>query len=148
LRTGSVARATVVAVLDQGPGIFLHAHDVVPVADKSTLIGWRLMRFYPTRSASPLANLDLMPGDVLLSINDVVVERPEHLMAIWQALYTATEVRAVLARNLERIELHYQIVDQAPALPVVGAAPSTVVPSTAAPASSLAAPAPLAKSVP
>ncbi|MBK9070447.1 MAG: hypothetical protein IPL79_05525 [Myxococcales bacterium] len=129
LRGGSVPREAVVRVLSAGPALFLRAHDVSPVADGPTLVGWRLMRFFPSREASPLSDLDILPGDVLLSVNGTFVERPEHLMAIWQSLYTAPEIRAVLARNLERIELHYQIVDAA--APVISPAPvAPLVPTT------------------
>ncbi len=148
VRSGSVPREAVVRVLNEGPAMFLRGHDVAPVADGPTLIGWRLMRFFPTREASPLSELDVLPGDVLLSVNGTFVERPEHLMAVWQSLYTAPEIRAVLARNLERIELHYQIVDVAP--PAVAPAPAAPNVPTAAGAATppVATAQPLAKSQP
>lgn len=145
VRQGSVPREAVVRVLNEGPAMFLRAHDVAPVADGPTLVGWRLMRFFPTREASPLSDLDVLPGDVLLSVNGIFVERPEHLMAVWQALYTAPEIRAVLARNLERIELHYQIVDLVPPAPPA-LAPAAPIAATAT--TPLTTAQPLAKSQP
>lgn len=129
-RSGAVPRASVIAVLDRGPALFLRAHDVVPVAEQGRLVGWRLMRFFPTREASPLSDLDLNPGDVLLRVNGAVVERPEQLMAIWESLYTAGEIRAELARDRELIELRYQIVDPEAA---IIATPASSTPAAAAP---------------
>ena len=139
LRSGAVSREAVVRVLNDGPAMFLRVHDVAPVADGSTLIGWRLIRFFPAREASPLSDLDVVPGDVLLSVNGTFVERPEHLMSVWQGLYTAPEIRAVIARDRERIELHYRILDVAPAGP--GQTPEAPTPVSTTPAATSLPPA-------
>src|SRR5262245_13190299 len=66
-RTGTIARASLVAVLDAGPGAFLHGFEVAPLMDGDKFAGWRLVQMM--QGEHRFDGLDLVPGDVLLAVN-------------------------------------------------------------------------------
>ena len=67
LRTGTIARDKLVAVLDAGPGTFLRQLEIAPRLDRERFVGWQLVQLID--HAGPLVDLDVAPGDVLLAIN-------------------------------------------------------------------------------
>jgi hypothetical protein len=67
LRTGTIARARLVAVLDAGPGTFLRQFEVAPRLAGDRFIGWQLVQLLDR--TGPLHDVDLVPGDVLLAIS-------------------------------------------------------------------------------
>jgi S1-C subfamily serine protease len=107
LRTGTIARAHLVAVLDAGPGTFLRQLEVAPRMSGDRFIGWQLVQLLDR--TGPLHDLDLAPGDVLLAINGKAVSRPEELHALWDSLRTANDVTATLSRGTQALELRFTI---------------------------------------
>jgi hypothetical protein len=107
LRSGTIARAHLVAVLDAGPGTFLRQLEVAPHMAGDRFVGWRLVQLLDR--TGPLHDVDLAPGDVLLAINDKPVSRPEQLQALWDSLRTANDVTAKLWRGSQALELHFTI---------------------------------------
>ena len=107
LRTGTIARAHLVAVLDAGPGTFLRQLEVAPHMAGDRFVGWRLVQLLDR--TGPLHDVDLAPGDVLLAINGTPVSRPEQLQALWDSLRTANDVTAKLWRGSQALELHFTI---------------------------------------
>jgi hypothetical protein len=128
LRTGTIGRAQLVAVLDAGPGTFLRQLEVAPHMAGERFVGWQLVQLLDQRG--PLHDVDLAPGDVLLAVNGQVVSRPEQLQALWDSLRTANEVTAQLWRGDRKLELRFAVQP-----PVTGsaAAPSAPAPAAAAP---------------
>ena len=107
LRTGTIARARLVAVLDAGPGTFLRQLEVAPRMAGDRFVGWQLVQLLD--HSGPLHDVDVVPGDVLLAVNGVPVSRPEQLQALWDSLRTANAVTATLSRGSQALELHFAI---------------------------------------
>lgn len=115
LRTGTIERAKLVAVLDHGPGNFLRQMEITAHMDGDRFVGWQLVQLLD--KTGPLVDVDVVPGDVLLAINGKPLSRPDQLQAIWDSLRTANELKAVLWRGNAKLELAFAIepkVDGAP----------------------------------
>ena len=107
LRTGTIERAKLIAVLDGGPGAFLRQLEVTPLMDGNRFIGWQLVQLIDR--TGPLGDVDVAPGDVLLAINGKPLERPDELQRVWDSLRTANELKAQLSRGDARLELRFTI---------------------------------------
>jgi hypothetical protein len=130
LRSGVIARAKLLAVLDGGPGAFLRQLEIAPHMDGKRFIGWQLVQLLDR--SGPLYDVDVAPGDVLLAVNGRPLSRPDQLQGIWDSLRTANELRAQLWRGASKLELAFAIepkVDPAQ-LPPPAAKPDKPAPST------------------
>jgi PDZ domain len=107
LRTGTIARARLVAVLDAGPGTFLRQLEVAPRLLGDRFVGWQLVQLLDRQG--PLHDVDLLPGDVLLAINGKPLSRPDELQTMWDSLRTANEVTVQMSRGDQKLELHFTI---------------------------------------
>ena len=107
LRTGTIERARLVAVLDAGPASFLRQLEVAPRLSGNQFVGWQLVQLLDR--TGPLGDVDLVPGDILLAVNGKPVARPEHLQALWDSLRTANDVTAQLWRGEHKLELRFTI---------------------------------------
>jgi type II secretory pathway component PulC len=106
-RTGTIDRAHLITVLDQGPAVFLHEFEVTARMDGERFVGWQLVQLLD--NAGPLTAVDVAPGDVLLAINGKPISRPDQLFAVWDSLRTANEVVAELWRGPNKLELRFAI---------------------------------------
>ena len=102
-------REDVDPVLEAGPGSFLQKVQVQPVVDAGKFLGWEVMSLQPPHFWQ---DVDLAPGDVVLSINGMPVERPEHAMAVFQSLAKASELRVAYLRGAQERELAFKIVSR------------------------------------
>jgi type II secretory pathway component PulC len=107
LRRGTISRAHLVAVLDAGPATFLRQLEVAPRLAGDRFVGWQLVQLID--HGSPLHDLDLVPGDILLAINGQPLSRPEQLQAVWDSLRMANEVTALMSRGNGKLELRFAI---------------------------------------
>jgi serine protease DegQ len=107
LRGGTIDRTRLVAVLDAGAGAFLRQLELMPKMTGDRFVGWELVQVIDRES--PLAELDLLPGDVLLAINGKPVARPDQLQTVWESLRTANEVTAKLWRGDGQLTLAFEI---------------------------------------
>jgi type II secretory pathway component PulC len=107
LRTGTIARAHLVAVLDAGPASFLRQLEVAPHMSGDRFVGWQLVQLLDR--TGPLHDVDVVPGDVLLAVNGQPLSRPEQLQTLWDSLRTANDLTAQLWRGSQRLELHFAI---------------------------------------
>ncbi len=107
VRTGTIDRARLVAVLDSGPGVFLRQLEVTPQMDGDRFVGWQLVQLLDT--TGPLTALDVAPGDVLLAVNGQPLSRPDQLQAVWDSLRTANRLDAELARGNATLHLAFDI---------------------------------------
>jgi S1-C subfamily serine protease len=107
LRTGTIPRDRLVAVLDAGPGMFLRQLEVAPRMSGERFIGWQLVQLLD--HSGPLHDVDVVPGDVLLAINGKPLERPDELHRVWDSLRTANELTARLWRGETKLELRFTI---------------------------------------
>jgi len=107
LRTGTIARDRLVAVLDAGPPAFLRQLEVAPKLNGQLFVGWELVQLVDPHS--PLHDVDVAPGDVLLSVNGQPIARPDQLQLVWDSLRTANQLTAQLWRGGARLELAFAI---------------------------------------
>jgi type II secretory pathway component PulC len=107
LRTGTIPRDRLIAVLDAGPGTFLRQIEVMPKKDGERFVGWELVQLIDR--LSPLVDIDVVPGDVLLAINGKPISRPDQLQTVWDSLRTANEVTAQLWRGNAQLTLAFAI---------------------------------------
>jgi type II secretory pathway component PulC len=107
LRSGTIARERLDAVLDAGPPSFLRQLEVAPKMAGDRFIGWELVQLVDRQG--PLADVDLQPGDVLLSVNGQQISRPDQLQIVWDSLRAANEVTAQLWRGGDKLELAFAI---------------------------------------
>lgn len=107
LRSGTIDRAQLIAVLDGGPGNFLRQLEIAPRMDGQRFVGWQLVQLLDR--TGPLHDVDVAPGDVLLAVNGKPLSRPDQLQTIWDSLRTANELRAQLWRGDGKLELAFAI---------------------------------------
>jgi len=107
LRSGTIARDHLVAVLDAGPAMFLRQLEVAPRLLGDRFAGWQLVQLIDRQG--PLHDVDLVPGDVLLAVNGKPLSRPDELQAVWDSLRTANEVTVQMSRGDQKLELHFTI---------------------------------------
>lgn len=107
LRTGTIDRARLNAVLDGGPGQFLRQLEVTPRMDGNRFVGWQLVQLIDR--TGPLVDVDVAPGDVLLAVNGQPISRPDQLQTLWDSLRNANEVDADLWRGNAKLRLTFAI---------------------------------------
>ena len=112
LRTGTIERARLIAVLDSGPGAFLRELEVTPHMDGDRFIGWQLVQLLDR--SGPLVDVDVAPGDVLLAVNGKPLSRPDQLQALWDSLRTANTLDAELWRGHDKLRLSFAIEPKVP----------------------------------
>lgn len=105
--TGTIDRAALLRVLDAGPGALLRTLEVAPAFEGERFFGWRIEQIVDP--SSPVHGARLAPGDVVRSINERSLARPEHVLAVWQALRTANELRCEVWRDRARLALRFTI---------------------------------------
>ena len=132
-RTGIIDRGELVRVLDAGPGALLRGLELSPFFEGTRFAGWRIDQIVDR--GSPIARADLAAGDVVRTVNGQMLARPEHVMAVWQALRTAPELRCEVWRGAAQLSLRFAI--EPPARPA-----PTATATTPPPARPPAAPAP------
>jgi S1-C subfamily serine protease len=115
VRSMSVARASVDAALDAGPGAFLRGFEVAAVLDQGKFVGWRLVRVI--EGEHRFDGLDLQPGDVLLDVNGMPVSQPDQLAALFDSLRGANQIVVDLARGNASFQLKLTIAATSPPHP-------------------------------
>ena len=104
---GTIARAELDQVLAGGFGRFLQRVTTEPHLDEGRFVGFRL-----TELRSDLfEGVDLLPGDPLLSVNGLPIERPEEALQAWNGLRVTSELTIEYLRAGERRQLRFAIAD-------------------------------------
>jgi len=104
---GSIDRAELDAVLAAGLGRFLQRVRTEPHLDDGRFVGFRLTEL----RSDVFEDVDLRPGDTLLSVNGMPIERPEEAMQVWDGLRVASELTVEYLREGERHQLRFAISD-------------------------------------
>jgi len=107
LRTGTIDRARLDAVLDGGPGQFLRQFEVTARMDGDRFVGWQLVQLIDR--TGPLVDVDVAPGDVLLAVNGQPISRPDQLQTVWDSLRSANQLDADLWRGSGKLRLSFVI---------------------------------------
>lgn len=104
----TVQRSTVKAAMARGLGAFLA--DVVlddrPVFREGKFYGFRLVAI-----KGALQRSTLLPGDVLLRVNGMPVERPEQALSAFRSIEVASEIRIDIERKGEPKAVRFAIVE-------------------------------------
>jgi hypothetical protein len=130
---GSLWRHDVNDAIDRGLGYFLQRVDVEPEFADDKFLGFRITQLHPL---AWWQGVDLQPGDIVLSVNGMPIERATEAHAAFESLRTAKELRVAYQRNGQKRELKYAIVEQTPgaAAPApANAEPVPALPAAAAP---------------
>jgi len=106
-REGTIARARLDDVLARGIGRFLQHVETEPHLDEGRFVGFRVTEL----RSEIFEGVDLQPGDTLLSVNGLPIERPEEAMQVWNALRVASELTVEYLREGERHQLRFAIAD-------------------------------------
>jgi hypothetical protein len=107
LRTGTIERAHLLAVLDAGIPVFLRQFEIEARTSGSRFIGWQLVQLLDHTGS--LHDIDVLPGDVLLAVNGQPISRPEQAQTVWDSLRIANEVTAQIWRGEAKLELRFTI---------------------------------------
>ncbi|MBN2529535.1 MAG: hypothetical protein JXR76_24315 [Deltaproteobacteria bacterium] len=91
----SVSRPELDGILDKGPGHLLAMVQTDSVKENGRFVGFRIVGF---RLNAP-AILGIQPGDIVVAINGMPVERPEHLIALFKQLRTAASIKFSIIRD-------------------------------------------------
>jgi type II secretory pathway component PulC len=105
--TGSLWRDEVHATVDAGLGWFLQRVEVEPAVEAGRFRGFRVVRLRPPEFWQ---GVDLRPGDVVLSVNGLPIERETQAYEAFQSLKKATELRVRYARGGTERDLVFRIV--------------------------------------
>jgi type II secretory pathway component PulC len=109
----AVSRSALLAVLERGPGAFLHdlfqRVEVEAHFEGGAFAGWQIVALAET--ADHLEAIGLEVGDVVKTINGYGIERPEYLSAIFAELRDADAIVIGVERAGEAFELRVPIVD-------------------------------------
>lgn len=105
---GTIVRAELDAVLARGIGRFLQRVETEPHLDGGRFVGHRVVAL----RTDLFTGVDLAPGDTLVRINGLPIERPEHAMAVWEALRVASELTIDFLRDGETRQLRFAIEDR------------------------------------
>jgi hypothetical protein len=100
---GQIARVDLNRVLDAGPGAFLARTEVKARVVKGQWTGWQVVR-------SPYAQIDLVPGDVVLAVNGRTLEHPVDLERLWRDLRAANTIAVDVDRGGRRFALRFAVV--------------------------------------
>jgi len=105
---GTLQRAELRAELDAGLGRFLQRVELEPELEHGRFRGWRIVALRPQAF---WAGVDLAPGDVVLSVNGMPIERETEAFAAFEALRSAKSLTVSYLRGGKARSLTYAIVD-------------------------------------
>lgn len=106
---GEIARSALNVVLEAGLGRFLQGVITEPELAEGRFVGFRLVSLYPDDER--MQSVDLVPGDVITSVNGQPIERPEQALRVWSSLRVASELLVDYRREGEERQLRFAIVD-------------------------------------
>jgi S1-C subfamily serine protease len=108
-----IARRDLMPVLSAGLGAFWSRTEVKPSLASGRFRGWQIVALH--WEGTRLADVDLQPGDVVMSVNGQPIERPEQAQACWESLTMARELRVSFERGTVKRQIVYPIDDDPPA---------------------------------
>ncbi|HEX6767532.1 MAG TPA: hypothetical protein VF103_18665 [Polyangiaceae bacterium] len=106
--SGSLKRAEVVAFVNAGFWNFLQQVEVEPSLDDGRFRGWVIVALRPPAFWQ---GVDLAPGDVVTSVNDLPIERETEAFDAFQSLKTAPALSVAYVRGGAARRISYKIDD-------------------------------------
>lgn len=123
---GSLWRHDVNAVLDRGLGHFLQRVEVEPAFADDKFQGFKILQLHPV---AWWQGVDILPGDIVLSLNGMPIERATEAYTAFESLRSASELRVAYLRNGQRRELKYAIIEQGASGTAAAPSPPAASPS-------------------
>ena len=108
-RGGDLERSALEAILDQGPGTFLRGVEITAQFHNDRFTGWKVVQFMP--SEHRFDPYDLVPGDIVKTVNGHQISRPNHLHDLWEELRETSTIVVALERDGAPFELQFDVVD-------------------------------------
>ena len=105
---GTLKRTEVVAFVNAGFWKFLQQVEVEPSLDDGRFRGWVIVALRPPTFWQ---GVDLAPGDVVTSVNDLPIERETEAFDAFESLRTAPELRVAYVRSGAARRIAYRIAD-------------------------------------
>ena len=102
----SLSRQDVIRTVDAGLGYFLQRLSVEPMVVDAKFQGFRILALEPQEFWE---GVDLKPGDVVMQVNGMPIERDIDAYNAFQSLRTAPALRVTLLRGGEQREIVYPI---------------------------------------
>ncbi len=124
-KRGTLFRDDVDAVVDAGLGRFLQRVDVEPALAGGRFEGFRIVELRP---ADWWQGVDLQPGDVVVRVNGLPIERETEAYDAFQTLKKSPKLRVAYRRSGVERELVLEIVPRAGAKPAPAPAPAKAAP--------------------
>ena len=90
--------------MKRGAGVFISKVRVRAEFVRNRFFGWRVISY-----AGPGKKIQI--GDIITSVNDKSLERPNQFMAVWNRLARKDSLVVKLVRQGKPMELRYKIVD-------------------------------------
>jgi len=109
-RTYEISRREYEEVLKQGLQKVMRWYFVKPHYVKSAFVGFGVQEVVKEE----LKKGPLRPGDIILTVNDLPIERPEHAMAVWRGLWSRKRLKLSLLRKGRKVVLEIPIVESQP----------------------------------
>jgi type II secretory pathway component PulC len=101
---GTVNRAGLVTIVDQGLGRFLGRLRLSPVVEQGRFVGFGVTGIDPS-----WGDVGLRPGDVIMRVNGQPIERPEQALAVFEGLRLASEIAVDLTRDGVPATLRFRV---------------------------------------
>lgn len=105
---GTLKRSELVAFLDAGLGRFLQRVEVEPNLDQGRFRGWNIVDLRPDTFWQ---GVDLRPGDTVVQVNGLPIEREMEAFEAFQSLRNAAELTVSYYRASKPRALTYRIID-------------------------------------
>jgi type II secretory pathway component PulC len=105
---GTLKRSEVVSFLDAGFGRFLQRVEVEPNLDQGRFRGWNIVDLRPNTFWQ---GVDLRPGDTVVQVNGLPIEREMQAFEAFESLRTAEELTVSYYRASKPRALTYRILD-------------------------------------
>jgi hypothetical protein len=100
-------RGQLEVVLREGPPWLLERVPIEEVMENNKFVGWRVQDL-----PNEWRSIDLLPGDVVVSVNAMPIETPNDFWTAWTSLSVASELKVAYLRDGEPRELSIPIYGQ------------------------------------
>lgn len=109
LPEGSISRTELLAYHKKGPQRFIAKVRVKATFRRGKFFGWRMLEYH---GPGPIK-----PGDVVIDVMGMAIERPDQFMKVWEKLPTVQVLTVKLLRQDKIQTLSYPVVDDTRAMP-------------------------------
>ncbi len=115
LPAGNIAAEVILRLHKAGPHTLLRALETEPARLNGKLLGFRIVSLAP--DAAFLRRAQLLPGDIVTSVNGASLLTPEDFMKVWSSLPTLAAIEVNLLRGSESLTKRWVIGAPAAAAP-------------------------------